>query len=173
MNADIMFMKRLIEGDFSGLKDYVSEITKDVLVKQKFSKSHPYTRALLLLLAQKAPLDLVNGAKIDLGDALSAFNRKEYHHIFPRAFLMGRGVSADKINALCNFCFLPAAANKKIAHRSPSDYIFNLVPEANKNLVLESNLMPLRMEVYSENNYDEFLALRAEMVGQFFDSLVI
>jgi hypothetical protein len=40
-------------------------------------------------------------------------------------------------------------------------------------MILESNLMPLRMEVYSENNYDEFLALRAEMVGQFFDSLVI
>ena len=173
MNADIAFMKRLVEGDSSGLKEYVPEITKDALVKQKFSKSHPYTRALLLLLAQKAPLDLVNGAKIDLGDALSAFNRKEYHHIFPRAFLMGRGVSADKINSLCNFCFLPAAANKKIAHRSPSDYIFNLVPEASKKIILESNLMPLRMEVYSENNYDEFLALRAEMVGQFFDSLVI
>jgi hypothetical protein len=125
INSDIAFMKRLADGDSSGISAYSSELTKDMLTKLKFTKSHPYTRALLLLLAQKSPLNLTNGAAISLGEALSGFNRKEYHHIFSRAFLKKRGVATDKINALCNFCFLPAGSNKKISQRQPSDYIFN------------------------------------------------
>jgi hypothetical protein len=166
-------MKRLAAGDLSGINTYSSELTTDVLAKLKFTKSHPYTRALLLLLAQKAPLNLTNGAVVDLGEALSGFNRKEYHHIYPKAFLAKRGVATDKINALCNFCFLPAGSNKKISQRQPSDYIFNLVPAESRKQILESNIMPLRMEVYSEDNYDEFINRRAELIGQLVDSLVI
>lgn len=173
INSDIAFMKRLAAGDPSGISAYSSELTKGMLTKLKFTKSHPYTRALLLLLAQKSPLNLTNGAAIDLGEALSGFNRKEYHHIFPKAFLKKRGIATDKINALCNFCFLPAGSNKKISQKQPSDYIFNLVPEINRKQILESNIMPLRMEVYSEDNYDEFISMRADLVGQLVDSLVI
>lgn len=173
INADISFMKRLATGDSSGIGAYSSEITKEMLTKFRFTKSHPYTRALLLLLAQKTPLNLTNGAVIDLGEALSGYNRKEYHHIFPRAFLKKRGFSTDKINTLCNFCFLPAGSNKKISQKQPSDYIFKLVPEANRKQILESNIMPLRMEVYSEDNYDDFISMRADLVGQLVDSLVI
>ncbi len=173
MNNDIAFMDKVLSGDNSGLKDYSHDITRDDLIRQKFTKSHPYARALLLLMAQKIPLNLTNGAKIDLGEALSAFNRKEYHHIFPRASLRTRGVSTDRINSLCNFCFLPSVANKKISQRKPSDYIFTLVPDEHRKEILESNLMPLRMEVYKKDNYDEFLNLRAELICQFLDALVI
>lgn len=173
INSDITFMKRLAAGDQSGISAYSSELTKDMLAKVKFAKSHPYTRAFLLLLAQKSPLNLTNGAAIDLGEALSGFNRKEYHHIFPQAFLKKRAVATDKINALCNFCFLPAGSNKKISQKQPSDYIFNLVPDSNRKQILESNIMPLRMEVYADDNYEEFISKRAELVGQFVDFLVI
>ena len=173
MNNDILFMKQLVGGDTSGLAGYSSEINKSLLVKQKFTKGHPYTRALLLLLAQRVPLDLTNGTKIDLGEALSAYNRKEYHHIFPHAFLKKRGVATEKINNLCNFCFLPAGSNKKISQKEPADYIFNLVPEANRKEIFESNLMPLRMEIYTSNDYNEFSSQRADLIVQHFDSLVI
>jgi hypothetical protein len=173
MNGDIQFMKRLIKGDASGISDYSSEVDKSILLKQNFSKSNPYTRAFLLLLAQKHPLDLTNGQKIDLGEALSSYNRKEYHHIYPRAFLKKRGVAADRINTLCNFCFLPAGSNKKISSRAPADYIFTIVPGNSRKEILESNMMTLRMEIYSENYYDEFLSQRADLIVQYFDSLVI
>lgn len=173
MNADIRFMKQLIAEDATGIGSYNSEITKDILVKLKFTKSHPYTRALLLLLAQKSPLNLTNGAAIDTGNALSGFNRKEYHHVFPQAFLKKRGLGQDKINALCNFCFLPAGANKKISQKQPSDYFYNVIPEDVRKQILESNLLPLRMEVYSDDDYDAFINLRAELIGQYVDSLVI
>lgn len=173
MNDDIDFMKKLLEDDTSSLSSYASEINKSILVKQKFSKGHPYTRALLLLLAQRVPRDLTNGTKVDLGEALSAYNRKEYHHVFPNAFLRKRGLQGDKINNVCNFCFLPSGSNKKISQRDPADYIFNLTPEDNRKDIFESNLMPLRMEIYSNNDFDEFIGQRAELIVQYFDSLVI
>ena len=48
-----------------------------------------------------------------------------------------------------------------------------ITPDANRKQILESNIMPLRMEVYSEDNYEEFISMRADLVGQFVDSLVI
>ena len=166
-------MRNLASGLDAKISSYSSELSADILVNLKFTKSHPYTRALLLLLAQRAPLDLTNGSAVDLGESLSSFNRKEYHHIFPRAFLRARGVTADKANSLCNFCFLPAGSNKRISSKQPSDYIFNLVPESNRKQILESNMMPLRMEIYSNNNYDDFISNRAQLIGQFVDSLVV
>ncbi len=157
----------------SGLSAYSSEINKSVLLNQKFSKGHPYTRALLLLLAQKLPRDLTNGTKVDLGEALSAYNRKEYHHLFPAAFLRKRGTASDKISNTCNFCFLPSASNKRISQKEPADYIFTLTPEGARKEILESNLMPLRMETYSNNDFDAFIGQRAELIVQYFDSIVI
>jgi len=173
MNADIQFMKALHTGDASDIGAYASEVDATVLLKQRFSKGNPFTRALLLLLAQKQPLDLTNGARVDLGKALSSYNRKEYHHIFPRAFLKGRGIAADHINTLCNYCFLPAGSNKRISQKEPADYIVSMVPESSRKAILESNVMPLRMEIYTENDYEAFLNQRAGLLIQFFDSLVI
>ena len=173
MDVDIAFVKALNTGDLSGVAWYSPELHQTILLKQKFTKSSPYTRALLLLLAQKGPLDLTNGTRVDLGEALSSYNRKEYHHIFPHAFLKKRGMPSDRIDNLCNFTFLPAGSNRKISQREPADYIANLVPENQRREIFESNLMPLRMEIYRENDYDTFQKQRADLIIQYFDSLVI
>ena len=65
-------------------------VTADQLIKQQFTKSGTLVRAFLLPLAQNHPVDLVHGALVDLGKALSEYNSKEYHHIFPRAHLKKR-----------------------------------------------------------------------------------
>ena len=81
----------------------------------------PFSRAFIVLLASKEPKNLTNGAKVDCGEALSTFNRKEYHHIFPQAFLEKQGAwSNSDINSLCNFCILPASSNKLISDKAPS-----------------------------------------------------
>lgn len=122
-------------------------------------------------MAQKTPLDLVKSAKVDLGKALSAFNKKEYHHVFPRAFLKKRGLTGAKINALLNFCFLPADSNKKITSSEPATYFFDLVPADKYQDILKSNLLPLNKEIYKTNNYDEFLSQRANVVIEFVNEL--
>ena len=173
MNADIEFMTKLLQEDLAGLTAYPTELKASTLLDQKFSKGNPHTRAFLLLMAQKAPMNLTNGAKVDLGNALSGYNRKEYHHIFPNAFLKERGLPTERINTLCNFCFLPAASNKIISKKAPSDYTENVVPKSQRKEIFESNLMPLRMETYKKDDYEQFLAERAEVISQYFNALVI
>jgi F0F1-type ATP synthase delta subunit len=87
MDADIALFEQILAGNAEGLSKYNYSVTASQLVKQKFTRNSPLVRAFLLLLAQNKPVDLVNGAVVDLGKALSEYNAKEYHHIFPRAYL--------------------------------------------------------------------------------------
>ena len=117
-------------------------------------------------------LDLVKGTKVDTGRALSAFNRKEYHHVFPQAFLKRRELPIDRINTMLNFCFLPADSNKLISRRQPSDYFFDLIPSGRYQGILKSNLLPLNKDIYRRDDYDKFLEERAVLLMQKVDELV-
>lgn len=172
VNEDINFIDQVIKNNYSGISKYSYDIDKNLLVNQKFSKSNPYTRAFLLLLAQKNPKNLVNGTVVELGIALSAFNRKEYHHIFPQKYLKGKSIPTNKINSLCNFTFLPAESNKTISSKSPSEYILDIKNNILRD-VLNTNLLPLDIEIYKKNEYDKFLEERAANIKQFLDSLLI
>jgi len=172
MNDDIAFFEKVVDHDYSDINKYSYSVDKTTLVNQKFSKSSPFARAFLLLLAQKNPLNLVNGNRVDLGVALSEYNAKEYHHIFPRAFLKKKGLETYEINSLCNFCFLPADSNKIIAGKSPSDYVFNVVPSSSYSKILGSNMMPLRKDIYQKNQYKTFLEERATLILQYLDSKI-
>ncbi len=172
LNQDILFFEQIIKGNFDGLDKYSPTLSEVALTTPVFSKTNVYTRSLLLLLAQKKPLDLMNCRVIDLDVALSKFNRKEYHHIFPQAFLRDQGVSAAKINSICNFCFLPADSNKKITNRAPSDYIFSILPKEHYDELLNSNLMPLKKGIYRRDDYETFLTERANLILEFLQTLM-
>lgn len=173
MDADIAFFGQLLQGNSEGLSKYSYTVTTDQLMRQKFTKSSPLVRAFLLLLAQNRPMDLVNGSFVDLGRALSEYNVKEYHHIFPRAYLKGRQFPPDKINSLCNFCFLSADSNKKISNKAPSDYFLNIAPQDKLAAIWESNLMPSKKDVYSKNEFEEFLRLRSQKAIEFLDKQLV
>ena len=115
-------------------------------------------------MAQYGPLDLLNGNKIDIDHALSEYNRKQYHHIFPNAYLKKRLFSRDEIFSVVNFCFLPADSNRKISQKAPSDYVFNLIPDSLRNNILISNLMPLKIDLYKNDKFYEFLKQRSDLI---------
>ncbi|MGE0082953.1 MAG: DUF262 domain-containing protein [Desulfococcaceae bacterium] len=170
MNEDISFFDEIIKNNFSNIMKYSYNINEINLINQIFNKGNPYTRSFLLLMAHKKPYNLVNGNSIDLGRSLSKYNLKEYHHIFPASFLKKRKIDIKRINSICNFCFLPSDSNKKISSRSPSEYMFNLVPENEFTKILESNLMPLEKDIYLKNDYDNFLEQRSKIIIQYLDS---
>lgn len=173
MDTDILSFEQLLTGNPEGIGKYNYSVTVDQLIKQKFSKSSPLVRAFLLLLAQNHPFDLVNGTHVDIGKALSEYNSKEYHHVFPRAHLRKREFPPEKINSLSNFCFLTADSNKKISGRAPSDYFASVVPQDKLATILESNLLPLNKEVYEKNDYETFLRLRSQRVLEFLDKHLV
>jgi|26BtaG_2_1085354.scaffolds.fasta_scaffold04681_2 hypothetical protein len=174
MDDDILFIDKLIAKDYKGLSSYNSEISASNLLSLKFSKSNSMVRALILLMAQKPPLDLYSQSKIDVGKSLSSYNRKEYHHIFPRNFLKNIGYNTYDTNLALNFCFLSASSNKIISSRAPSDYFINLLPQNDLDKVLDSNLIPNsnnNMQIYSQDKYKDFINIRAELIVNYIKEL--
>lgn len=164
MDDDVEFINLLLSNDFSGLDKYQTNINLTQLENLKFSKSNSFVRAFLLLLAQQKPFDLANGNIVDVGNALSQYNRKQYHHIFPRAFLKNLNFTNDQINRAVNFCILPATSNRLISDKDPSDYFVNIIPQANLNTILDSNLIPTDMNIYNNDDYESFYKERAKIV---------
>ena len=163
LNQDIVLFDRVAKNEIKALDKFELPLTEKTLIQAPFTRTNVYTRSFLLLLGQLQPRNLVNGASIDLDVALSKYNSKEYHHIFPRAFLKELGTADTKVGSICNFCYLPSDSNKKISRRAPSDYIFNIVPSAQQHRILQSNLMPIDLDIYLKDDYDAFLSKRASL----------
>ncbi|MCR9180635.1 MAG: DUF262 domain-containing protein [Erythrobacteraceae bacterium] len=84
------------------------------------------TKTFVLMLSNNGPKSLMSGKMIDLDRVLQNYNRSEFHHIYPRAFLRDLGREDADINMLVNFCFLSSAENRKIGKKQPSVYISDL-----------------------------------------------
>jgi hypothetical protein len=172
MNSDIDRIIEIRNNNFENVSKLHYTVSKNELVETKFSKGNSLTRAFLLLMAQKQPLDLIKNTRIDIVNSLSKYNRKQFHHIFPNAFLKKQGFPQAKIFSITNFCFLPADSNKKISMKSPSDYFFNVIPSEHFIKILESNLIPLKKELYTTDNYNDFLEKRAEYIIDEIDKII-
>lgn len=172
MNHDIQNIIEIRKNEFSNIDKIKYTITEQELISTNFSKGNPLTRAFLLLMAQNQPSDLIKNIKIDIGKSLSKYNRKEYHHVFPDAFLKKMGKSKDKIFSIVNFIFLPSSSNKEISDRSPSDYFISKVNQERFVEILESNILPINREIYKENNYEEFINKRAALIINNIDKIV-
>lgn len=164
MNTDIERIIEVRADNFSEIQHVRSTVTHAELIETKFSKANPLTRAFLLLLAQFGPIDLVKGVSVDISKSLSKYNRKEYHHVFPNAFLKALGVPTNRIFSMVNFCFLPSDSNKNISNKKPSEYFRDLIPAASYDTIAISNLIPLDKNIYDSDNYDKFLDERAKLI---------
>src|SRR5690606_8987223 len=113
------------------------------------------------------PKSLVNGAVLDVTGALSWRNRKEFHHIFPKAYLASRPDSERQMqNAVGNICLLASDANKTISSKPPSDYMGTLRAQHGERFdsILASNLIPpLADSGILESEYEYFLHARCEI----------
>ena len=92
--------------------------------------------------------------------------RREYHHLFPRS-LVEHSFPEHVVNSALNCALISWKTNRKIAAKSPKQYIDERAADANASeeevrLRLESHLVP-----YDEligGNFDEFIAARSEKV---------
>src|SRR5262249_3670439 len=143
--------------------------TAQELTQTEFRKGTALANAFVALLASAKPRNLVNGTFIDTAKALSSYNRKEFHHLFPQAHLKSRVVAAEKINSLVNFCMLSAEQNKYVSDKKPSEYMAEFESGLGTNFVpvLESNLIPRSaIPFLKSDDYDGFLRVRAEFLAR-------
>lgn len=131
------------------------------------------SRAYILALAARHPRNLTNGAYIDPAIALSAYNKKQFHHIYPRAHLRRIGEKTND-NLVINICMIAAAGNNFISDSDPKVYLTKCQADlaGKADDVFSTNLLPKPSEFdYSSANYNEFLNARAQLVSEFVDQL--
>lgn len=157
LNRDIEETARLREGRQSALDQFVVSINQEFF-EQTFTFGTVNTRTFILLLASQRPLSFVSGTPVSLSKVLQAYNRNEFHHLMPQAFLKRSGFSAREINSLANFAIISASDNKTLGGVAPSQYR-DCIPAAKLDLVLDRAICP--GEALFSDRYDIFLPARA------------
>jgi hypothetical protein len=124
------------------------------------------TNTFILLLAQGKPLNFIQGTNISLQKVLSQGNRKEFHHIFPKAYLGSlQKYKDDQINCLANFSLLARTDNNKIKNQPPSKYRTEMPANAQTfQEIIATHLCPAK--AFTDDNYDDFLVARAKLLLQ-------
>lgn len=131
------------------------------------------SRAFILALAAMHPCNLTNGSRIDTAVAISSYNKKQFHHIYPRAHLKRNGTKTSD-NLVINICMLSAAGNNAVSDSDPTKYLPALAAtlDDRANAVFASNLLPKPSDFdYANASYDDFLAARAAIIAELVNQL--
>lgn len=166
--ADLHNMQLLADGKtvFDAL-----EATIDIsLFKKTWRINSTAAKAAICLLAQYEPRSFLTGTTVDLGDVMAAYNAREFHHIYPKAFLAELGIGFHEANVIANICLLTSNDNKTISDRNPADY-FSEIPFEHREQVFHSAFIPLETADGSKT-FSEFLNLRAEALAKAASRLV-
>jgi hypothetical protein len=166
LEHDIAEIDRLVDGDNNVFR-LPFYITVDSLMRRQFVKRGAFTKTFVVMLARKNPKNITNGEAIDTEVALSTFNNKEFHHIFPKEFLKRLGVEPAQRNCVCNVCMLSSAQNKQILATSPSNYLTKSARDLNEKAkaVFESNLIPFSSDApWRSDKYELFVMDRATLI---------
>ena len=162
-------MINLKDGESSNLGEIQCDISSDFFKENQFRLTNANAKTFILILANKTPKSLLSGGLIDLDKVLKKYNRAEFHHIYPRAYLKEEKYSDDDINCLANFCFLSTSENKKIGRKKPSEYI-ELMPNGDElSDIRTSTFCP---EDAFDDNYRKFIDKRAELLANFAKALI-
>jgi hypothetical protein len=121
-------------------------------------------KAAICLLAQLEPKSFLSGAPVDLSDALSAYNAREFHHIYPKAYLQTQGIHFHEANIVANICMLTSSDNKEISDSNPVDY-FPKIPATIRDDVFDRALVPPAFRNGSRL-YADFVKARSEHLAQ-------
>lgn len=122
LKDDIEAMTQLKADRPNTLGDFPVLVTVDFFTKNTFRVNTVNTTTFVLMLAQRRPLNFISGQPVALAEVLREYNRSEFHHLFPRAYLTLRGVPAQDHGPLANFAFLSKADNVALGGVAPSVY---------------------------------------------------
>jgi hypothetical protein len=160
LDADIAEARNLRHGSLSRLAEIPTTINADFFLNNRFLIGSVSTKTFIALLAQNAPLNFVSGTPVNLRQKLQQYNRKEFHHLMPKAYLTASNQTQKSENLLANFCFIARADNRALGGDRPSVYRQKM-PE-NVDAILQSHLCP---HALFDDNYEAFVTLRAESLA--------
>lgn len=167
LNYDISQILKLKKGESHNLGAFSVNIDSDFFKEQRFRINSVGTKTFVLMLAQKQPRSFIDGQKLDLEDKLAFYNRTQFHHLMPKAFLRRSEQGGDGYeNVLANFCFLSRADNQEIGGKKPSEYRKKM--PANFDQVIDSALVPNSL---FDDKFEPFIDARASLLKDYADQL--
>lgn len=172
VNKDIEEMLKLkADANSSNINRVPFNVNEQFFISNDFTIGTVSTKSLILLLAQKNPKSFISGSEITLSSVLKDYNRNEFHHIFPKAFVntLDKETIKYSVNCLANFCILSRADNKKIDCKQPSIYRSTEMPE-DVTHILESAFIDENTLIADQ--FNEFIEDRSLKLFEFLDSLV-
>jgi len=140
---DIAAVQQLLAGNTSDIQRRHFKVEPSYFTENAFSLTSVNTKVFVLLLAQAKPKSFISSAEVDLEKVLLSCNRTEFHHIFPKNYLLTHGgvTERDKQFMLANFAFLSQTDNRSIQDKAPSEYL-KMIPPASIDSILDSSLIP-------------------------------
>lgn len=158
-----------LKGDHpSELDSFNITITSDFFQKENFRLGSVNTTTFILMLAQKKPLSFITGSPVSLREVLKEYNKNEFHHIFPRSYLnLSNQRETFSENSLANFTFLSKTDNNQIGGAAPSSYRSKM--PADVSGILENALCP---DIIFNDNYNDFINIRSEILASFANELI-
>lgn len=137
----------------------------------EFTMGTVYTKSLILLLAQNNPKSFISGSEITLSGVLKDYNRNEFHHIYPKAFVnnLDQQTINYSVNCLANFCILSRADNKKIDCKSPSDYRLDEMPIDSSHILSSTFIDESKLIT---NNFNDFIEDRSKKIFDYLQKLI-
>ncbi len=165
---DITAVQQLLAGNTTEFEGRSVIVKPDYFIDNIFALTSVNTKVFVLLLARAKPKSFISAAEVDLNDVLVSCNRTEFHHIFPKNYLVKCGV-AEKAQQfmLANFAFLSQKDNRIIQDKAPADYI-KMIPPASLDLIMAASLIP---KGGLEMPYQDFFKQRAKLLADTANSL--
>ena len=159
LKADVDQVLVLKQNKKSTLSDFAADVNAEFFLENRFNLNTVATKTFVLLLAHEKPRSLVSGKRVKLATVLSAYNRNEFHHLYPQKFLRSKKVPTLDQSVLANLCFISAIDNKVLGGKAPSLYATKLA-KTGLDVVLKSAVIP-KDELLADN-YDAFLKARSK-----------
>ena len=172
INKDIEEIVKLKANEIqSTLNQLPWNVDAEFFMRNTFTMNTVITKAFILLLAQNNPKSFISGSDISLSQVLKDYNRNEFHHIFPKAFVnnLDQTTIDYSVNSLANFCILSRADNKTIDCKKPSAYRASDMPADAKNIL---NSAFISEPILVNDDYDDFIEHRAFALNIFLQTKV-
>lgn len=166
---DIKEVIKLKNGETSTLGEIACNIDKNFFIDNHFRLTNAGAKTFILVLANNNPKSFLSGSSIDLDKVLQKYNRAEFHHIYPKAYLKEQHFSDDEINCLANFCFLSTSENKKIGRKKPSEYVKQM-PDGNSLHEILSSAFCLPNAF--DDDFKKFVDKRSELLANYAKNLI-
>lgn len=160
MNADITEITKLKDNEPNRLDEINVSLSADFFSKSKFISNTVNTKLFILILAHQGPKNIINGSSISLSDKLKNYNKHEFHHLMPKAYLREtKQCELYDENCLANFCFISRVDNNLIGGTKPSKY--SQMMTGDKDQILASHLCP---NALLDDDYEAFIVARSRLL---------